>query len=306
VITWKAHGKPILSLAFSPDGRRLATAAADWSVSLWEPPSTQAIDHFPGSTDPSVQVVFSPDDRLMAWVGNCVLVWDLDKPYRPLFHADGQASQCCFSPDGTVFVAQGSERPLLRWDVATWKELPGGWGGTRGTTQPDRFPLGVLAYHPDGSVLATAFGVEADRGYDTVVADYCYLWDAVTGAERAALRRTFASAHPTAIAFSPGGRHLAAICGPHLVVWDVEARTEVVSRKTGTKHLKGLAFTPDGARLVTVSNDETVRLWDARSWDEVGGFEWQIGKLGCVAASPDGMRMAAGGHTGKVVVWDVD
>ena len=76
--------------------------------------------------------------------------------------------------------------------------------------------------------------------------------------------------------------------------------------KSGRKHFQDLAFTPDSAHLVTVSNDESARLWDTKTWKAVAGYEWQIGKLGCVAVSPDGMRMAAGGDSGKVVIWDVD
>src|SRR5262249_40645894 len=89
-------------------------------------------------------------------------------------------------------------------------------------------------------------------------------------------------------------------------VWDVAALAEVAHRQVGGHWFKGLAFTPDGGRLVTVSNDQTARLWDTGTWREAGGYEWKVGKLASVAVSPDGMRMAAGGSTGKVVVWDVD
>lgn len=94
--------------------------------------------------------------------------------------------------------------------------------------------------------------------------------------------------------------------GPLLRIWDVEGQQQIAARQTGRKHLKGLAFTPDGSRLVTVGNDETVTLWDTTTWNEAGSYHWKIGKLGAVDVAPDGMRMAAGGSSGKVVIWDVD
>ncbi len=94
--------------------------------------------------------------------------------------------------------------------------------------------------------------------------------------------------------------------GPVLGVTSVADGEEVARVKTGTKHITGLAFTPDGAKLVAVSNDAKVRLFDTRTWIETTGYEWKIGKLRCVAVAPDGLRMAAGSDRGKVVIWDVD
>jgi hypothetical protein len=57
---------------------------------------------------------------------------------------------------------------------------------------------------------------------------------------------------------------------------------------------------------VTASGDTSVRLWDTASWGEASSYDWDIGAIGCIAAAPDGMRLAAGGSTGRVVIQDVD
>jgi WD40 repeat protein len=254
-------------------------------------------------------LALSPDGRSLGGVGRPIRVWRLGRlgesaaaSATPVLEARDFAETCAFSPDGRTFVTQGSDRPLRRWNTADWSELPGGWGGSREHHRGAQFPTGCVAYHPRGTLLASSYGVLGRRGFDSVI----YLRDADDGKLSGTLTAEFASAHPTAIAFSPSGDHLAGVFGPYLRAWHVPSQKAVAARKVGTKHFKGLAFTPDGRGLVTVSNDEHVRLWDTASWSEVGGFEWQVGQLRSVAVAPDGMRMAAGSATGKVVIWDVD
>lgn len=302
MIVFKASAQPIAALAFSLDGARLAVCDNHGHAYVWAAPyeSPLAVSESPRSLE--LGLAFSPDGNLLACVGYySIVVVDLATG-APVLSLQEGANRCRFSPDGKVFVSQGQDKPLRRWDASSWKELPGGWGGSRSSTDRKQFPLCPLAYHPDGSVLAAGFAVSGSRGYDSAV----FLWDANTGKELGRLVSAHASAHPTEIVFSPEGRFLAGVYGPHLRIWDVAARAEVAHRQVGRKHFQGVAFTPDGGRVVTVSNDETVRLWAAPTWAEVEGFSWKIGKLRCVAVSPDGMRMAAGGDRGKVVVWDVD
>ena len=71
-------------------------------------------------------------------------------------------------------------------------------------------------------------------------------------------------------------------------------------------HFTGVAFHPDGQHVLAARNDETVTAYDLRTWRAVRSFTWDIGRARSVATSPDGTLAAAGGETGKVVVWDVD
>jgi WD40 repeat protein len=67
----------------------------------------------------------------------------------------------------------------------------------------------------------------------------------------------------------------------------------------------GLAFTPDGSRLVSGSADGTVRLWDVPGRRLIETYRWHESWVTCVAVSPDGMTAAAGGNDTRVVVWDL-
>lgn len=302
MFTFKAHTKPVYGIAFSPDGRYLLTSSRG-ETGLWDAAGTGHVRPC-AATSFATPVAVSPDGRLLARGGYEVEVWETASGRSVISEPQLCAQTLAFAPDGTEFAAFGPDGPLARWSLPAGHPLPGGWGGTRRTNNGARFPAGAMAYSPEGSVIATSYGVLVDQkvGY----ASHIFLWERTTGTLLGELQARFTHAHPTAIAFSPDGSVLAGIFGPVLQAFDVASREQVASIKPGTKHFKGLVFTPDGGQLATVSNDKIVRVYDTATWAEVTGYEWKVGKLGCVAIASDGLRMAAGSDSGTIVVWDVD
>lgn len=116
------------------------------------------------------------------------------------------------------------------------------------------------------------------------------------------------SAEPTQIRASPDGSSLVVRCGQVFYVWDAQdfARPPVRVQNDNRKHFTCVAFHPSGRFLAATSRDETVKLFDARTWKVARTFTWDVGKLHSVCFSPDGTRAAVGSATGKIVVWDVD
>lgn len=300
MIVWKAHAKPVYSLAFAADGNLLVTSGHDEVVRLWPSGSTEALVELPGSPFAS-PLALSADGRFLARGGYGIRAWAIGTSLAELLSDRDYTEAITWSPDGRVLAALG-RAGVRRWEMPSGNSLPSGWGGTRESTAGRQYPTGGIAFRPGGTELATVFGVRAQNRYDSTI----YIWDARTGELRQTLSAAYAYDHPRAIRFAPDGRFLAAMYGPILRVWDTDAGTVVAEQKPGTRHFKDLQFTPDGRQLVTVSNDRTARLWDTVTWAEVGGYEWKIGKLGAVAVTADGTRMAAGADSGKVVVWDAD
>ena len=294
--TFKAHSKPIYSLAFSPDGRHLLSSGGDRKVILWSLDTFTAEQEWPGSQLIG-PVAFSPDGSTIGTGGNAIRVWRIGTEEAPLVDSKEYAESCCFSPDGAVFAAFGVERAIMRWAIPSGAPLPGGWGGTRASNNNTRFPVGGMAFRPDGAVIANCYGVLGKRGFDSVI----HLWDAASGTLLDTLEMEIAYDHPSHLAFSPDGALLAAETGPILHIWDVTAKKEVVTRKVSKKHFKDFAFMPDGQALLAVHNENELRIWNTATWTEISPITPQIGKLTALALS-DNKTIAVGSAAGKIKI----
>jgi WD40 repeat protein len=299
MLTWKAHDRPVYDLAFTPDGRLITSA--DDATRLWDTASETQIREWTDGY--ALTLAVSPDGRMAAGAGSGqALLWPIDGG-RTLSLVRGvyEGQFVAFRPNGIELVGRGSsDNPLRRWAVPTGTELIGQW-------PPFDYSdciAGPLAFHPSGTTLATGGFMLADLGprLDKAVV----FRNADTGEQLARLCPSRSTSPPSRLAFSPDGKLLAGIYGPSLILWDVASRVEVVRHQPSRKLFNGLAFTPDGTRLLTASNDESIRVWVAATWAETTAYAWKVGKLGCVAVSADGTLAAAGGSTGKVVVWDLD
>ncbi len=298
MLTFKAHDQTIYGLAFSPDGRHLATSSKDEPVILWAFDGPTEVKRFPGSGSDS-PVVFSPDGRFLARGG-----WDfaLLEVSNGKVIATGRARETvAFSPDSKE-VAGCS--PLERWSLPKGKPLSGGWGDWRGRYAGGdmEYASGALAYSPDGTTIATAFFARLKKRESRPIV----LWARKTGEERGRLLADFTNGDPRFLTYSPDGSLIAGVYGARVGGLDAATGATVAVLKVGTKHFKGIAFTPDGKRLITVNTDAAVRVYDTATWTETTGYEWDIGRLTAVAVAPDGLRAACGSDRGRVVVWDLD
>jgi WD40 repeat protein len=289
----KGFRKGVRSVAFSPDGARLAAGGYDGGLRLWELRGGEATRlNRAGAT--LRNLVWVPDGSAVFWTGcgysaNSVCRTTVTGQTEALTLTDNEVGGICLAPDGRTLYA-AARSAIRRWDIATGRALTS-WR----TTSP-----GFLAVSPDGQTLASTHphSVLARN-----VAFHVALWDVATGRRRARLldcRELY-----DGVAFSPEGTRLAALGHQSLWLWEMPAGRPVAQRPS-KKFYTGLAFSPDGRLLATSGNDGAVRFCDGHTAEPLQTFAWDLGKVLCVAFSPDGMRAAAGGSTGDIVVWDVD
>jgi dipeptidyl aminopeptidase/acylaminoacyl peptidase len=289
--------KPVRSLAFSPDGTKLASSARDYKTFLWDLATGR---HEEIERSGSFTVAFSPDGKVVAtgrrW--NATL-WDTttrqarELPIRYSHGVDGWGPcwDLAYTPDGKRLAAVSGVVRL--YDAATLEEIPL-------PQDKARLATNCLAFTRDGSTLATGHGL-AGSG---MVKKLVRLWDARTWQVEKEL--TGSTAVIDAVSFSPDGRFLAAAAGTTLFVWEVASGGVVVQHVIGKQHFQDVAFSPDGRLLAFARNDASIRFWDTGSWSEVAAYDWEVGPMICLAFAPDGMRAAGGSGKGKIVVFDVD
>jgi WD40 repeat protein len=325
--TLKGHTDMVWSVAFSPDGSRLASGSWDKTIKIWDLARGNEPRTLDGHTDHVFVVAFNPDGGRLASASRdqTIKLWDLagrNEPRTLKGHTRAVVS-AAFSPDGRRLASASVDQTIKVWDVTSGEDVrrlkghtnwvqsvafspdgsqlaSGSWdktiklwdtasGQVLHTLKGHTREVRSVAYSPDGRLLASAGGDKTIR-----------IWDTASGQE---LRKL--EGHTDlidSVAYSPDGSRLASASWDRTVkIWDAATGQELRMLKGHTDPVFSVAFSPDGRRLASASRDQTIRIWDAASGQEL--LKWHTGAVMSVAFSPDGCRLASTGDE-TVKVWD--
>ena len=318
------------SVAFSPDGIKLATANKG-SIRIWDVRTGERLRtlvHWVG------RFAFAPDGKTLAISrAGAIEIWDVQSGKKLKILHGLSGSILGFSPDGTTLAIQGRNYTILLCDVRTGQVLQ--------TLEGHTHYILSAAFSPDANVFASGGSYEDNtlRLWDVRTGDLLHvisfdedgvetvafspdgrsvftgswhtgirIWDAHTGELLHTLIGGAGERFPTtSIAFSPDGSTFASGTSDQTVrVWDTQTR-EVLHTLTGRRFsgaVRALSFSSDGKILATGGYD-SIPLWDVRTGALLWKLEGHTGSVESVEFSADGNTLASWSTSGTVLLWDL-
>ncbi len=241
-----------LPIAFSPDGKSVASASKDKkTVKLWDLATGKERTTLRGHRDAVNSVTFSPDGKTLATGSSdkTMKLWDAatGKELTSLLGHTRTVVCVAFSPDGKIVASGGNDCRVKLWDVTSGKE--------RATLQHDPVwgPVKCLAFSPDGKHLASG-------SLDFTVK----LIDVATGKERASLEGYDDESWVDSVSFSPDSQTLASVSVDAVFLWDVATGKNTAKIFSNNGYVDGATYTPDG-RILAVRKDRDAHretLWE--------------------------------------------
>lgn len=296
------HSSTITSLAFHPSGKRLASGSADSTVIVWDVSNVTAPTlsmRYSGHSSGVTSVAFSPDGRVLASgsIDNSIILWDATitnmaaaQPLKigTLTGHTGAVNSVAFSPNGKQLVSGGADKQVLVWNVEN--------------RQPKDEPFNLHT----ASVSSVSFNASGDTIASASLDGRVILWDAnrlsrlaklVVNKPFALTRLAYHAAPDTLIYGGAGGS---------LFVLDQATNQE--TELTGhTDTITALAFQPDGKRFASASFDNTLRLWDAATHQQVGNsITSRGGIINTLAFAPTGTQLVSADASGALIFREGD
>ena len=323
----------ILALAFSPDGKYLATGDGSGDVCLWDVKTGQKHFRGLGHTNWITCVTFTPDGKnlLSSSEDHTLRLWSMQtgqclKTYQG---HDNWVLTLSLSPDGKTVASGSSDHSIKLWDIETgqcFKSLKGHdhWVSSVKFTKNGQC---LLSASYDNSIklwnLETGECVKTFTGHNDHVLSLSLSPSGenfasssddrtikVWNIEQEQAVNTFYEAHTDgigAVSYSPDENNLASSAADgDIKIWEIKTGKCLHILSGHTNWLKSVSFSPDSQTLASGSGSQGIRIWDAKTGECLQSFSGKVNWLRSIAFSPNHLSLASGGVDGKVRIWDIN
>ncbi|MBA3954903.1 WD40 repeat domain-containing protein [Candidatus Dependentiae bacterium] len=285
----EGHANDIVSVAFSPCGKRALTGSVDGVVRLWNLTTITIIKEFKGHTNDIESVAFSPcgNRALTGSRDKTACLWNLATG-TIIKRLKGHSREICsvaFSPCGNFALTGSGDETACLWDLAS--------GTTIQEFKVHNSWVNSVSFSPCGKYVLTGSLDNSAR-----------LWDLATGTTIKELKGH--SHRVYSVAFSPCGKY--ALTGSHdntARLWDLTTGITIRELKGHTVQVRSVAFSPCGNFALTGSYDNTARLWDLVTGTTILKLEDSMGYITSLAFSPCGKYALIGAGMTAAPLWSL-
>jgi len=284
-LSLQGHSSYVRSVAWSPDGAKIATASDDGNARVWSSSSGSTLLTLTGHSSSVYAVAWSPDGAKIATASadNTARVWSSSSG-STLLTLTGHSSSVyavAWSPDGAKIATASADRTARVWSSS---------GSTLLTLTGHSDWVRSVAWSPNGAKIATA----SDDGTARV-------WSSSSGSTM--LRLTGQISYVYSVAWSPDGAKIATASSDNTArVWSSSSGSTLLTLTGHSSSVYAVAWSPDGAKIATASYDRTARVWSS-SGSILLTLTGHSGSVSSVAWSPDGAKIATASDDGTARVW---
>jgi WD40 repeat protein/serine/threonine protein kinase len=316
-----------LWVAYSHDGTRLASwgLEAGGGVKVWNTANGMETLSLQKGEDRVVCVAFSPDDKLVAGAGldGNARVWDVRKGQESFVaRGHGPVHSVAFSPDGLLLATAAQDRTIAIWHTRRGQELYTFRGHADAVRSVAFSPIGhrilsgsldqtikiwdtskladdLTITCPGGPVWAAMFAPNGSHLLSSTADGEIIFLNATTGKISDSIESRLSGFQ--GLTMSPDGKRLAFGMHFDLCVWDVENHRAALILKGHKGTIRATAYSKDGKRLASGSEDGTTRIWDPGT-----GKVERILPVAAMAFSPSGAHLASCPNNKAIIIWNVE
>jgi WD40 repeat protein len=291
------HDDSVRSLAFSRNGKFLASGSDDTTVKVWNLARRSAILTIKGHEDWVNTLAWSGDDSEIVTGSRdgTIKLWGASngKHIRDLAATEGVKRAAKVLPDGRTLAVGGDATEIRLFDIATGTELEG--------LRTHSYYVTSIAASKSGKFLAVGSGDAVVAGHGDIVR----IWDPKDGVYVGSLAGH--ESYISAVAFSPDEKLLASGSADGTIkVWDTAAMSVIATTKVEAGTITALAYSPDGDTIASTHFDGSVRTWNTRADLRAVIAEPSGRRFRSLVFSPDGGYLAALSWLGEVKIWKAD